>query len=222
MKVTLDACLFGAIVAAHGKTKSCNRALDIGTGTGLLALMMAQSGIAYIDAVEVDAGAAQEATANIEDSRYREQVHVCNTGIEQFSPSHEYDLIISNPPFFSNSLKGPQSQRNQARHNDSLPFDTLCQRMRNMLAPSGEIWLLLPVDEMERLLSVAQQCGLFAQRQWQIHSTVTSAPYRTVVCLGVKSPIKASLPLQSIAVRTPDGAYTTAFSELLRPYYLKL
>ena len=221
MKVTLDACVFGAIVC-HGRlSKPANYALDIGTGTGLLALMMAQAGITHIDGVEIDPDAAAEATANAADSPFAEQVNIHCADFEGFDPDHMYDVVISNPPFFSHSLKGPDQQRNQARHNDGLSFDYLCKKIRQLLAPSGDAWLLLPLDEMERLAATAAEVGLFPKKQWLLQSTKSSSPYRSVVCFTTDRQMEP-VANETLIIRETDGAYTPAFSELLKPYYLKL
>lgn len=221
MKVTLDACVFGAIVC-HGRlSKPANYALDIGTGTGLLALMMAQAGITHIDGVEIDPDAAAEATANAANSPFAEQVDIHCADIEGFDPEYMYDVVISNPPFFSHSLKGPDQQRNQARHNDGLSFDNLCKKIRQLLAPSGDAWLLLPLDEMERLAATAAEVGLFPKKQWLLQSTESSSPYRSVVCFTADHQMEP-VANETIIIRETDGTYTQAFSELLKPYYLKL
>jgi len=221
MKVTLDACLFGAIVCHQRRLSPSDKALDIGTGTGLLALMMAQAGVEHIDAVEIDPAAAMEASNNVAQSPFASAVNVHREDIDNFEAESLYDVVITNPPFFSNSLKGPNQQRNQARHNDGLTFDRLCQKIRQLLAPSGEAWLLLPVDEMERLTAEAATKGLYPQAQWLLRSTESSVPYRSVVRFTLACQPK-SVSTEHIIIRDRSGAYTQAFSKLLQPYYLKL
>ena len=143
MKVSLDACLFGALCQVeHAKS-----VLDIGTGTGLLALMTAQRSNAHIDAIELDEKAAQQAHENVEKSPFLSHINVLHKNILQFSASHKYDVIVCNPPFFSDHLKGPNQKRNLARHNDHLSFSQLSQCLSQNLHTDGRAWILLPCSE---------------------------------------------------------------------------
>lgn len=220
MKVTLDACLFGALVAQQSTATAACRALDIGAGTGLLSLMLAQTLPCRVDGVEIDADAAREANSNIEESPFSERVQVSNSAIEHFSPTARYDLIISNPPFFTDGLKGPDKQRNQARHNDGLSFETLCTSIIELLSENGSAWLLLPVEEMTRLKAVAASLGLNAHQEWLIASKADQASYRAITRFSKVS--CCAYESQKIVVRTATNDYSDTFKALLAPYYLKL
>lgn len=230
MKVTLDACLFGALVCRYGQLNRSNRILDIGTGTGLLALMAAQESTAKIDGVEIDSAASAEATHNIAASPFADRVQIYNENIEKFSPEALYQTIISNPPFFSQSLKGPSSSRNQVRHNDGLSFASLCRTIRQLLADQGQAWLLLPVDEMKQLEICAASEGLIKVSEWHIRSVKQTPVYRSIVCLihdtsnkQTQAPVSEDHhQVHVMTVRNENGDYTDEFTALLKPFYLKI
>ncbi len=224
MKVTLDACLFGALVAEQSHQENIHRALDIGAGTGLLSLMLAQALPIQIDAVEIDPEAYQEAEANNLNSPFSNRVHLCNKAIEHFSPNHAYDLIICNPPFFTAGLKGPDRQRNQARHNDSLTFESLCRSIEKLLSTEGKAWLLLPTEEMERFEKMAQTFGLTVTQSWLMRSQAHQQPYRSISCFARCSDeaITNTRKDHQLIIREASNSYTESFKGLLAPYYLKL
>lgn len=225
MKVTQDACVFGALIGAYARIHPETCGLDIGSGTGLLAMMLAQSGVKYVDAVEIDSGAADEAKGNVARSPFARHIHIHQSNILDFAPSRPYQLIVSNPPFFSNGLKGPDDLRNQARHNDCLSFAHLCRFVRQHLAHDGEAWLLLPTDEMTRLSTEAAQQGLQIQAQWLICNTL-ERPAKRAVARFVHASLTdtETLPIQeqTLVVRDKDGEYSAAARELLQAFYLKL
>lgn len=220
MKVTLDACLFGALVAQKHQDMTLSHILDIGTGTGLLSLILAQSVSGPIDAVEIDKSAAHQASANIQTSPFKKQIQVHCLGIEAFQPMHDYDLIICNPPFFTDALKGPNQQRNQARHNDGLSFLDLCHSLIRLLSHQGEAWLLLPVDEMARFCTLASPLGLHLQKQWLIHTRTEEPAYRSIGCFSKQD--SAKIDTANLVVRASPQTYSDDFTALLAPYYLKL
>ncbi len=242
MKVTLDACVFGALVGSLAGAAATERAknpareypikrlLDIGTGTGLLSLMLAQvfsvaSDELLIDAVELDADAAQQARDNAQASAFASQVNVIHSAIEALPVSPCYDLIITNPPFFSDALTGPNQARNYARHNDALSFAQLSSQIRSRLNPQGEAWVLLPVEEMQRFYRHAAEDDLTACAHWQLRSQDHTEPYRSIVCFkhaAEKRNACTADTIKTLVVRTKSGDYTPEFRELLKPFYLRL
>ena len=157
MKVCTDACLFGAYVADQVKTKAANNILDIGTGTGLLSLMLAQRVPALIDAVEIDEAAYQQAKENFEQSPWKERLFAFNTDVTKFETEKKYDCIISNPPFFENDLKSNDSNKNNAKHDTSLSLDKLLQVVKKLLNDDGIFAVLLPYHRVEYFIATAQK-----------------------------------------------------------------
>lgn len=224
MKVTLDACLFGALC----DVRNSQRILDIGTGTGLLALMSAQRSTGTVDAIELDEKAVQQAQQNVENSPYSQRIQVIQHDIKQFAATAPYDTIICNPPFFSGHLKGPNTKRNQARHNDQLSFDDLCVSMSKHLSQNGKAWVLLPCHEMAAFKISAQRQQLLITQGWQIQSKPDKAPHRYVFSLehaGLNGTNKEKPmeDMEKVVIQSNDlGEYSAQFKSLLADYYLKL
>ncbi len=139
MKVGTD----GVLLGAWAGTESCSRILDVGTGTGLIALMLAQRSKAVVDAIDIEADACLQAQENAESSLFAGRINVFHSDLVDFAQAstHLYDLIVSNPPYFVDSLKCPNLQRNTARHTDTLTLEDLLQYSRKLLAPQGRIAL---------------------------------------------------------------------------------
>ncbi len=219
MKVSLDACVFGALCETH----KAEHILDIGTGTGLLSLMLAQRTHAHIDAIELDKQAAQQAIQNIENSPFSKQVRVHTANIKQFKSAKKYDLVICNPPFFSDHLKGPNTQRNQARHNDRLSFMELNGSIVEHLHENGRAWILLPCSEFEDFMAGARQLGLQLDQKWLLSSRPQKAPHRVIFSLAHSYSPASIEPAKTLCVHAEQGPeYTQAFKSLLKHYYLKL
>ncbi len=219
MKVSLDACLLGALC----EVEHAKRILDIGTGTGLLALMAAQRSDAHIDAVELDAAAAKQAQENVADSPFLSQVTVHQHNIKNYNCDLAYDVILCNPPFFSDHLKGPNNQRNLARHNDGLSFRDLSECITRLLQPKGQAWLLLPVTEFAAFIKSAESAGLQLNSQWSIASRPQKEAHRVIFSLNHGEQHIHHTLNHSLMVHGETGAqYTDDFKSLLRDYYLKL
>jgi tRNA1Val (adenine37-N6)-methyltransferase len=152
MKVGTDGVLLGAWVTIE----SAKNILDIGTGTGLIALMLAQRSCAQIDAIEIDAEAATQAAENANSSDWRERINIICTSLQEYSLSGPgYDLIVTNPPYFSNSLPAPDWKRNLARHNHQLTFSELLAGIQRLLLPKGRFGIVLPTETFNNFLSLA-------------------------------------------------------------------
>lgn len=217
MKVSTDACVQGAWTPMPEHSQ---RILDIGTGTGLLSLMLAQrSPGAIIDAVELDNAAAGQALENIQSSPFAAQIHVHATDARVFAPQYKYDLIISNPPFFKDSLHGPDAARNQARHNLSLQQEDMIRLFDKHLTTKGQAAILWPGAESEAFIALAVLHGWYATTQLCFKDRVTATRYRAVTVFGRTEKI---ISREELVLKEPDGSYTAAFKELLSPFYLHL
>lgn len=162
MKVGTDSVLLGAWVNTNG----ASTILDVGTGTGLIALMLAQrtGGKAQIDAVEIDKDAAADATDNFITSPWTGNLKIHNIDLQHFNPPYPYDLIVSNPPYFSRALKSPEHKRNMVRHSDNLSHQELLVFARDWLTPAGRLALILPPDAGSVLRIHASAFGLYPAR----------------------------------------------------------
>lgn len=154
MKVCTDSCLFGALI----DIQTTDSVLDIGTGTGLLSMMLAQKGVLHIDAIELDVPAAKQAYQNVSDSMFKNQVSIYNHSIQEYARQSDkkYSLIISNPPFFTNSLKSSNDEKNAAHHSTTLSADDLMQAIQTLLSKEGIAWLLLSPYELNVFQKAAE------------------------------------------------------------------
>ncbi|RYY86219.1 MAG: methyltransferase domain-containing protein [Chitinophagaceae bacterium] len=215
MKVTTDACLFGAWVAEQLAGKS-GLALDIGTGTGLLALMVAQKTSLQIDAVEIDEKAALQAAENRTASGF-ENVRII-TGDIRTLQLPTYDFIFSNPPFYENELESPDAGKRKAHHGEGLSWRELFSVVSKQLAPTGRAYLLLPSKRRKDLDACLAEQGLHLHQVVEIQPTLRQGATRLLVCLG-----KDGVPITTTSLLIADEkGYTNAFVGLLRDYYLYL
>jgi tRNA1Val (adenine37-N6)-methyltransferase len=215
MKVCTDACLLGAWAGME----NAKRLLDIGTGTGLLSLMMAQRHPhAQIDAVELDEQAAEQARENFRRSPWGERMQVHLGRIQDYTPNTPYELIVCNPPFYPNHLTGPDARRTQAMHSLSLQLEELAEALARLLAEQGLAFILLPPLQADWFLSLAQQRGLWLRERLNMRHRPKSAIQRSYLCLQ-KEPV-AEPRLSELAVRDPDEGYSSAYSALLQAYYV--
>jgi tRNA1Val (adenine37-N6)-methyltransferase len=217
MKINTDGVLLGALAEPdHPKT-----ILDIGTGTGVIALMLAQRfADAQIDAVEIDPMAAQTAGNNFINSVYAERLYIYPIGFEQFfeeNPDKKYDLIVSNPPFFINSLKSPEAKRELAKHTDEDFFKKLFSAISAHLASDGNFWLIIPLNIADFVFYLAAEKNLCLQKRINVRSFDNSVPHRIVVCFGFE---KVSTEISKFVIYKSVGNYSEQYVKSLQPYFL--
>lgn len=218
MKVSTDACIQGAWTPV---TSSVKTVLDIGAGTGLLSLMIAQRNEhAIIDAIEIDPSATKQANENFIRSPWSERLCVQNFDIRQIDFNRKYDLIVCNPPFFGNSLLGERTQRNIARHTLSLSQEDLFQALEVNLAPDGYASILLPVTEHGAWRQ------LLKDRNWKIFHELHIVPRsglkpNRIVSLCSRNDL-TFFQQEELLIRDSQNNYTPEFIHLLRPFYLNL
>ena len=219
MKVCTDACLFGAWVADRIRVSSHSPAhiLDIGTGTGLLSLMLAQVSDAHIDAIEIDAGAAADARENFQSSPWHERLHLVEAAVETFKSDHTYDLIISNPPFYEQDLRSPDHAVNAARHDSTLTLDVLADCIDRLLAPAGLIAILLPYTREAAWLDIMQQHSFSPVNITRVRQTPRHGYFRSMFILQRGD---VEVETNEIIIRQELNQYSPEFSRLLDPYYL--
>lgn len=222
MKVGTDALLLGAWSSVPA-TGDC---LDIGCGSGVLSLMLAQrtGPKQLIDAVELDAAAAAEARQNAAASPWSSRIRVIERDILTYPGSADhlaarcYQQILSNPPYFTAALTNPDRQKQLARHNDQLPFAGLLQTAAKLLATHGHFSLILPTEEADRLLTLALGTDWHLWRVQQVRSQPDKAPSRTLLELG--SHPTATVQLPELLIRDQQGQYSPAYRQLLADFYL--
>jgi tRNA1Val (adenine37-N6)-methyltransferase len=217
MKINTDGVLLGAIANA-----SCpETVLDIGTGTGVIALMLAQRFTeAKIDAVEIDQSAAKTAERNFESSAFKERLTNYCSGFEDYFsqfPERKYDLIVSNPPFYIDSLKSPTAQKSLAKHTDIDFFEKLFKSMANHLTLNGCCWLILTVAMMEMVKLLATDNGMLVQKFINIQSYLDSEAHRIVVCFGFDN---ISAESSNLSIYKAVNVYSDEYKRLLQSYFL--
>lgn len=220
MKVGTDGVLLGAWAAVADAQKI----LDIGTGTGLIALMLAQrKQQTSIDAIDIDAGAAEQAAVNVKASPYASQITVKHIPLDLYAEtcSCRYDLIVSNPPYFEQSLKCPNGQRSLARHTDSLSLNDLFTAAAKLLTPTGRIALVLPADQFKQVETVAARSNLFVSKCNWVHTTPSSIPKRILIELTQSAAIKDRIEAH-LVIELARHKYTPEYIALTKDFYLKM
>lgn len=214
MKINTDGVLLASI-ATHAKPI---RILDIGTGTGVIALMLAQRfAEANIDAVEIDAFSAQTAGLNFDNAPFAERLAIYHSDILNFSPDDRYDLIVSNPPYFVNDLKNELLQKQIARHADEDFFGDLLRNVSNLLTERGLFWVILPVKTADWVIEQSVLHQLYPFRIISVHSDEEKPVIRKILCL--KLGFTAVLE-EHFYIYAARNTYTTAYKELLKDFFL--
>ncbi|MFZ1453835.1 MAG: methyltransferase [Ferruginibacter sp.] len=224
MKVCTDACLFGALVADQitkmPAGKAYDHCLDIGTGTGLLSLMVAQKNNALkIDAVEIDAAAAEQAGSNIAASPWAGNIQVFNEDMLHFKPQKKYDCIISNPPFFEDDLQSADKAKNRARHDTSLNLFQLLQVVEDHLGPDGFFAVLLPYHRVGYFKEETEKKGFYLSKQILVKQTIKHNFFRGILFF---KRMKTEALFLEITIKDNGNDYTPEFAAALKDYYLFL
>jgi len=217
MKINTDGVLLGAIAEAD----SPGSILDIGTGTGVIALMLAQRyNGSKVDAVEIDIEAAKTAERNFKGSPFADRLTLYASGFERFFaqyPEKKYDLIVSNPPFYVDSLKSPGAKKALAKHTDVDFFEKLIKGVSGHLSPNGCCWLILPVTLMDMIIALAENRNIYPQRIINVHSYPHSEAHRVILCLGFD---KVSAQISNLTIYKAISVYSDEYKKLLQPYFL--
>ncbi len=215
MKVTTEGCLLGALVALTGDEKTI---LDIGTGTGLLSLMIAQRSQSNIEAVELAKEAAEQASENFCNSSWKGRLKVWEGSIQEFAKAdRKYDLIISNPPFFKGHLKSGKA-KDQAIHNDELPLEDLADSVVNLMSGQGSFWVIYPAYEFDQFVAIAKAKQLNLQSQFEIYDRPGKPVFRKIGVFGFEENLERDS--ETIFIKEAGGMYSPRFQQLIRDYYL--
>lgn len=215
MKVGTDGVLLGAWTdVAHSK-----HLLDIGSGTGLVALMLAQRCTGEITGIEIDKEAVEQSRENVAASPWKERIEILWQDVRQYTPNNLYDTIVSNPPYFVDSLKCPDGQRNTARHSDTLDADQLIEKAASLLHPSGRFSVIIPSDLYERFIQTAASYGLHPSRHTQVITRPSLPPKRSL--LEFRKEITACAT-DELLIELDRHVYSEAYIALTKDFYLKM
>ncbi|KVV13681.1 tRNA1(Val) (adenine(37)-N6)-methyltransferase [Flavobacterium sp. TAB 87] len=220
MKVGTD----GVLLGSWAPTKNVNfSVLDIGAGTGLIALMLAQRCNAQqIDALEIDEEAYEQCVDNFENSPWADRLFCFHAGLDEFmeEPEDEYDLIVSNPPFYSEDYKTTDEKRDLARFEDALPFEDLIEAADLLLSENGIFAVIIPFKEEQRFIALAFQFELYPTKITRVRGTPTSEIKRSLLAFSRIE--KSNYPLDELVIEITRHNYTPEYIELTKDFYLKM
>lgn len=214
MKISTDAILLGGLADNSDPT----RILDIGTGTGVVALMLAQRfERALVSAVELDKGASKEANFNFQESPFAKRLKLIHGDIQSFDSGQKFDLIVSNPPYFSDHLKSKSPKRNQALHTDKLSFQELVHSVDKLLSDSGEFWVILPPRQMDELSTLFENLGFSGKREFSIKDNPEKRVQRIVKSFTRK---QVRILTAEYSLKDQEGGYTEFYKGILSGFLL--
>ncbi len=217
MKVGTDAILLGRWTEVN----PTDVVLDIGTGCGLLPLMLSQKGVAHVDAVDIDKASIEEATINFAASRWSDHLKAYCADVVDFHPDKKYDLIVSNPPFFNRFSKCDSERKSRARHNDAgLSYATLCYEVCRLMQPEGRFAVVLPFDVSDLFLEEAEKVGLCLRKRMTIIPIEGREQNR--VNLELEFSQNVEIHEETFVIRDADKRFTAQYNEFLKDYYLGL
>lgn len=219
MKIGTDGVLLGAWTSLEN---SPNLILDIGTGTGLIALMLAQrSDTETIDAIEINEEAFEQCVGNFEESPWGDRLYCYHSGLDEFVDEIEdkYDLIVSNPPFYSEEVSSGNSSRDIARQNQSLPFNELIDGVYQLLAPTGVFSTIIPFKEENQFIGLAVKIGLHPNRITRVKGNPKSEIKRSLLEFSYH---KKEVKEDELIIETERHQYTKKYIELTKSFYLKM
>ncbi|MBY0347413.1 MAG: methyltransferase [Hydrotalea flava] len=217
MKTCTDACLFGAFMAQYISNNPAKTIADIGTGTGLLSLMIAQKNEAIIHAYEIDEGAAMQAKENFSTSPWYQRLTVIKGNVIQLQPATTYEWLVCNPPFYEKSLKSPQVNKNIAMHSEQLRLQDLLPICNQFLNQQGRFALLLPYQRTTSFIAMAHQNNFYLEYKLDVKPSPKHHIFRTI-CIFSKAPTPTLLE-EMLTIKELNNAYSEPFTALLKDYY---
>lgn len=215
MKVGTD----GVLLGAWCPISDSDVVLEVGAGSGLISLMLAQRSNATILGLEIDQDAASQALENVIRSPWKDQITVAAVDFLEFSTHKCFDLVVSNPPYFDDSLLSPSSTRSLARHTNSLSYDSLMAKASQLLCDRGRLCMIIPYDKGEKLDQLAQQNGLFCTKRVEVIPTPGAFPKRLLI---EYSKVESPLNISTLLIETARHHYSDDYTALTRDFYLKM
>jgi tRNA1Val (adenine37-N6)-methyltransferase len=242
MKVCTDACLFGAWLSQKTLVQNASNIVDIGTGTGLLSLILAQvteTSKARITAIEIESQAAAEASSNFNISKWNERLVLVNDSIQNFAANIGkgefvskglndkilFDIVISNPPFYEGDLKSPDSNKNKAAHSTELPWSILVENVSSLLTDAGSFFVLVPTLRAYTMQKLAKAHQLELVEEVLVYNDAKHLPFRSFLHFQKNSKTldkDISVLRNKIVIKNSDNSYSAEFTALLKDYYLYL
>jgi len=218
MRVGTDAILMGLFASIP----KINKTLEIGTGCGIISLIIATKSYTQIEAIDIDRDSVEEAKKNFSNSPFYQRLKAIHADFNEFAKSHtgKYDLIVSNPPFFINDFRPADYKKKTARHSDLLTYQQICDGTVCLLNSSGKLCLVLPYDESRTFLEIASQKGLYLQRQQLIFPGRGLQPNRINLQFGFEK--IDEIQTEKLTIREEDGTFTPEYIDLLKDYYIAL
>lgn len=220
MKIGTDGVLLGAWTPIENNPLSI---LDVGTGTGVIALMLAQRSHAeQIDALEIDEEAYEQSVDNFENSPWSDRLFCFHAGLDEFveEPEDEYDLIVSNPPFYTDEYKSENEQRDLARFADAMPFEDLIEAADLLLSENGIFAVIIPFKEEETFLALAAAFELYPLKITRVKGTPTTEIKRSLLAFSRNESV--NFPVDELIIETARHIYTSEYIALTKDFYLKL
>jgi len=220
MKVGTDGVLLGSWAPVNHNPFSV---LDIGAGTGIIALMLAQrTNAEQIDALEIDEDAYEQAVENFENSLWGDRLFCFHAGLDEFieEPEDEYDLIVSNPPFYAEDYKTENEQRDLARFQDAMPFEELVEAADLLLSENGIFAIILPFKEEAKFIALAKEAELYPTKITHVKGTPTAAIKRSLLAFSRNE--TTEIEIDELTIEIDRHIYTPEYIELTKDFYLKM
>lgn len=215
MKVGTDGILLGAWANLQG----AKRVLDIGCGSGLIALMAAQRCDARITGIEIDPPSAEQAQENCVASPFAGRISIVTADIRKFRPEEKFDCLLSNPPYFEQTLLPPDPRRATARHTDGLNFAELLREAKRLMSPGGCFQTIIPYDAADRFCEAASLQEFFPTRRTDVATRTGKKPKRTLLCLTIGEKTSPTLH-DDLTLCHADGSRSREFAQLTKDFYL--
>ena len=216
MKVSTDAVLLGAWT----EIRNSDHILDIGTGSGIIALMLAQRSAAQIEAIDIHLPSCEDAVLNFENSPWNDRLHLYNSAFSDFLKAHKtrYDLIVSNPPYHNRSLKSPSDKVNLSKHTISLSHEELLRGIKKILQPDGRFCIILPFSEFQNFKQLASFEGLYCLHECLVFPKTSKPANRILIEFGLLR--STEIRRSEITIRKSVGDYHESYKELTKDFYL--
>ena len=219
MKVGTDAVL----LATLSDIPETGKILEVGTGTGVISLILAQRSKTQITAIDIHQASVWEARASFKESPWSDRLKALMISFQLYAAQGNpvrYDLIISNPPFFENDLKSPDKNRNLARHNDNLSYRDFLLASRYFISESGKLFLILPVSEAKIFIEEAKNYGFYLQKIIKIKPKPEKEANRLILSFG--NQVSTEIQNESICIRNNDNSYSETYKKLTEDFYVSL